>query len=297
MQWGVWLICLAAISWGTTGTTMVLLHQVMPMHPLVVGFWRMAIASPLLLLLASRTPGYWPQPRSTLKTYLGLGLCMAVYQIGYFGAVSLAGVAITALVAICSSPLLIALLAAWRLGETPTRNVYVALGLGLLGTGLLVASPEAIAIRPRGFLWGVVLALLAGFSYATYAVLSKATLAKLQPVQVAAFSFTAATLLLMPALWLQPFTFAALPGLPFLLYLGIVPTALAYALYMLGLRRTSATVAGILVLLEPFTATLLGVFLLREPMGLLGLLGALLLLGAIALLTIQPRRVSTGNDR
>lgn len=296
MQWGLLFICLAAISWGTTGTTMMLLTQVTPVHPLVVGFWRLAIAAPVLLLLAYRNSEVRRLPsRHEWLGYLKLGACMALYQVSYFWAVSLSGVAIAALVAICSSPLFIVLLAAWRLGERLTAKIYLSLGLGVLGTVLLVANPEAIANYQSNFLIGVVLALGSGFSYALYVVLAKAQLSQDHPAALAAFSFTAAALLLTPVLVLQPPLGEYLKVLPYFLYLGIVPTGIAYAFYMAGLHHTSAATAGIAVLLEPLTATLLGVWVFKEPMGVTGIIGAGLLLGAIALLSIKGE-LQSGRD-
>jgi drug/metabolite transporter (DMT)-like permease len=56
-----------------------------------------------------------------------------------------------------------------------------------------------------------------------------------------------------------------------------------------GLQGTSATAAGIGSLMEPLTATLLGVIAFRESLGLPGLLGAALLLAAVALLLAGSR--------
>jgi DME family drug/metabolite transporter len=66
-----------------------------------------------------------------------------------------------------------------------------------------------------------------------------------------------------------------------LLYMGAIPTALAYGLFVLGMRTTSASTASVLVLLEPLTAALLSWVLFGERLSALGLLGAALLLGAI----------------
>ena len=76
-------------------------------------------------------------------------------------------------------------------------------------------------------------------------------------------------------------------GWPLFLYLGLVPTALAYGLFTVGLRRIPATVAGITTLLEPLTAATLGVLLFGERLGVAGAVGALLLLAAIALLAVR----------
>ncbi|MEM6353169.1 MAG: DMT family transporter [Cyanobacteria bacterium J06629_9] len=285
MQWSLLLICLAAISWGTTGTTQVLLGRVAEVHPMAVGFWRMALASPLLLWWARKDLS-WQLTRRELGLFLGMGACVASYQVCYFCAVPLAGVAVTALVAICSSPVLIALMATVVLGERLTWRVYLSLGLGVSGTTLLVLGPGAFAASPM-FLVGVLLALGAALSYAGYAVIAKLAVAQTAPVAIAAYAFTTAAILLLPTLRYQPAWSDFALALPWLLYLGLVTTGVAYAIYMIGIRHTPATVAGVAVLLEPLTATLIGVSLFDEAIGLAGLIGAGLLIGAISLLTVR----------
>jgi DME family drug/metabolite transporter len=73
-------------------------------------------------------------------------------------------------------------------------------------------------------------------------------------------------------------------GWVLLLYLGLVPTVLAYVLFLEGIRHTTATAASITTLLEPLTSTLLAWLFFKEQLGVFGLLGAMLLLGAIVLL-------------
>ncbi len=292
MNFGLLLIGLAAIAWGTTGATMVLLARETAASPLFVGFSRLAVAAPILLLAAWSTGGFgqW-RWRKAGRVCLVLGACMAAYQIGYFWAVPHAGVAVTALITICSSPLFIVGLAAFHLGERLTPKLYAALVLGIVGTGLLVAKPQGIDADNASFLFGVVLALGAGFAYALYAVVTKARLAQLAPLPLAAVSFTIAACLLSPALFVEPALAQTLVGgWHWLLYLGAVPTGIAYALYNTGLRHTPATVAGIVVLIEPLTATAIGVFGFGERLGAMGSLGAMLLLGAIALLTFRHNR-------
>lgn len=294
MQIGLLLIGLAAISWGTTGTTLVLLQRVVVMNPLVVGFWRMAFAAPLLLLLASQSQPKRQLAQADWLTYLGMGTCIAAYQVCYFAAVPLAGVAVTALVAICSAPLFVALLAAWRLGERLTAKMCAALALGLTGTTLLISGPQ-LTIAPN-FPTGVVLALGSGLSYAAYAVIAKAQVAKTPPIQVAAIGFSAAAVWLLPAIMLQSSWSDWWLALPYLLYLGVIATGIAYAIYMIGLRTVPVTIASITTLLEPLTAALIGVYFFQEPLGPLGVVGAGLLVAAIALLSVNPKwPKATGN--
>ena len=188
------------------------------------------------------------------------------------------GVAMTAMVAICSSPLIIALLAVAFLGEKLTRVLGIALALGITGTILLIAQPDALAVNGGKFLLGVVLALGAAFSYGGYAILAKAMVGRMDGIAIATYSFTVAALVLTPTLGLQPSLAVWLKILPFLLYLGIITSSLGYGIYMLGIRHTGATTAGIAVLIEPLTATLLGIFAFKEPMGWTSTFGALLLI-------------------
>ena len=67
-------------------------------------------------------------------------------------------------------------------------------------------------------------------------------------------------------------------------YLGLVPTALGYALFYIGVQHTTASDASVAGLVEPLTATGLAVIIFGEHLGALGLLGAALLISAIVFL-------------
>src|SRR5260370_18507297 len=200
------LIALAAVSWGTTGSVTALLVARAEATPLVIGAARMLVAAVLLLAAAGGSRrrrggvagGRWPAPGDAWRC-LALGACMAAFQATYFTAVTHAGIAVTALVAICSAPIMIAALAAVLLGERPTPRLALALGLGVAGTPLLVAPPIARTTAPRP-LSGVVLALGAVLAYALYVVLAKAALARTAPLPLAALTFAAAAQLNPPAL-------------------------------------------------------------------------------------------------
>jgi len=95
-----------------------------------------------------------------------------------------------------------------------------------------------------------------------------------------------AALTLLPLLFVE-WPVASARGWALLLYLGLVPTAIAYALYTNGLRTTRVTVSGVLGLLEPLTATLLGVLFFGDLLGQVSVVGAALLLVAVLGLTAR----------
>jgi DME family drug/metabolite transporter len=288
---GIVLIALAAMSWGTTGSVTTVLVRSADASPLLIGVARLWLAA-LLLAGAARVlaPPLAIDHADRWRSVLA-GAAMAVFQAAYFSAVTLTGITVAALVAICSAPLVIAALAATLLGERITTRVVIALVSGVTGTTLLITGPGARDIAPDGFLAGVGLALLAGAAYATYAVITKGALAHSRPLPLAAANFTAAAVLLTPALlWTDEPLRQITLGWPWLLYLGVIATAGAYALYTIGLRTIPASVAGIVTLLEPLTATLLGVLVFGERLGTAGTVGALLMFAAIALLLVPARR-------
>lgn len=284
MAFGLLLVAVAAIAWGTVGSVFKVLSADMAPDPLVVGAIRMLVAAPLLLGMARARDG---AIRLRGWAFVPAGLCMAAFQYCYFSAVPLAGVAATALLAICSAPVIITVLARLFLNEPLTPARLLSLALGLSGAALL-GTDSGLAVG-AGFALGAALALGAGASYAIYAVLTKHSLGGIPPLTLAGLTFGVSALALAPTLT-QTGEVGTLigRGWPELLYLGVVPTALAYALYTTGLRRAPATAVAVVGLLEPLTATLLGVLVFQERLALGGTIGVVLLLSAVLLLQVAP---------
>ena len=281
---GLALIALAAVSWGTTGSVTRVLVDRAGASALVIGSVRMLLAAALLSLIARWATGSLRIDRADRWRCVALGGCLAVFQATYFSAVTLIGIAITALIAICCAPLLIAGLAAVALGERITPRVGGALALGVAGTALLIVGPRAVAGVSTRFAAGLALAFGASLAYAIYVVRAKATLARTAPLPLAAATFAVAAVVLAPVLAGAGVGRQIALGWPWLLYLGVVATAGAYAVYTIGLRAVPASTAGVAALMEPLTATLLGVLLFGERLGAAGALGAVLLFASLGLL-------------
>src|SRR3990172_1977387 len=214
---------------------MTLLARHAAADPLLVGFVRLAIAAPFLLGAALVSTRNWrlTTGRDALAL-LVMGGAMAAYQVFYFRAVTLTGVAVAALLAICSSPLMIAGLAALFLRERLAAATGISLAMAVAGTALLVIGPRGLGEISSDFALGAVLALGAGLSYAMYTVIGKGTLARVSPLPLS-------PVLLSEHAVAEPLA----KGWPLFLYLGLIPTALAYGLFTVVLRRIPATVAGI----------------------------------------------------
>jgi drug/metabolite transporter, DME family len=263
------LVLLSAVCFGTTGTAQALGPDA---SPPAVGAARVLVGGLLLVLVAARFA-----PRAT-----------APWSARAVLAVEDTGVAVGTVVALGSGPVFAGLLGRLVHGEPLTRRWSAATALAVAGVGVLVASGAAAEVHPAG----VLLALGAGLSYAAYTVAAKDLLgAGHAPEAVMARLFGLGALALLPVLVLDdPGDLASPGGVALAVYLGAVPTALAYVLFARGLRHLPAGEVATLTLAEPLTATALGAVVLGERPGGLALGGVALVLAGLAVLAAPRRR-------
>jgi DME family drug/metabolite transporter len=266
-----------------------MLYNVAATNPSSIGFLRLLIAAPALLLLCRWMVGadFWRVRREHLLPMGMIGAAMAGYQLFYFAAIPYLGVAAAVMINICSAPIFTALIATLFLGERLNWSTWLALVGAIGGTLLLVGgAPEAAA---PGELWiGAALALGAGFSYSLVALGGRVVAPHYHPLQPITLAFSLGALLLLPSALATGLVVSYPPtGWLLLIYLGLVPTALAYGLYLRGLRSISATVATILSLIEPLGSTLLAILLLGEQLTGSALIGMILLLCSMILLYLR----------
>jgi DME family drug/metabolite transporter len=281
------LIVLSAVLWGTVGVAVKAVYGLADTNPLSIGFLRLAISVPALFLA-----GWWvlgAQIFRVLRRDLGLmlllGVLMALYQVCYFGAIARVGVAIAVLVTLCTAPVLVAILSLWLFREKLTQRLILALTLALIGTALLVGvQPNAVGGQGNTVI-GVLLALGSAFGYAVITLCSRLLAGRYHPLQSLTIGLGTGALILLPLALLNGFVVSyPVVGWALLLYLGLIPTVVAYVLFLSGIRHTTATAASITTLLEPLTSTLLAGLFFKEQLGVFGLLGGIVLFGAIVLL-------------
>ena len=278
-------VLLAAVCFGTTGTAQALGPSI---EPLTVGTSRIAVGAALLVLVAfaSGRRRVGARPGAVLLA----GGFVAVYQATFFAAVAETGVAVGTVVAIGSAPAFTGLFARVGRGERLGARWAAATASACAGVALLVLGGGAGKVSGSG----IALALCSGAGYAGYAVAGKRMLdAGGAAEAVMAAVFVSAAVMLLPVLAVAPtqglFT---TEGVALALYLGAVPTALAYVLFARGLERIGAGETATLTLAEPLTATALGLLVLGERPGAAAAAGAALVLAGLVLLAPGPRAPS-----
>jgi len=280
------LVLLSAVLFGTTGTAQALGPD--GTTPLTVGASRIAIGGAALLAIALATKTLNDGIRWTPGPALAGALGVVGYQLCFFAAVDATGVAVGTVVALGSGPAFAGLFGLVLSKETPTQRWAVATGLAITGAAILVlAGGEGANVDPAG----IALALGAGASYGLYTVTSKTLLEQgHRPEGVMAVAFGLGGVLLAPALVLGDTAWLTAPdGASLAVYLGLVPTALAYVLFARGLQKLPAASVATLTLAEPLTAATLGVAILGERPGPVAGLGALMVLSGLRVLSAKPR--------
>src|SRR3954452_11496694 len=219
-------VLLAAVCFGTTGTAQAIVPSA---SPVAVGAARIVVGGALLVAIAGAMRLRMP-PRGATVAGIAIGVC--IYQLSFFAAVKLTGVAVGTVVAIGTGPAVAGVLGRLVNGERLTRRWALATVAAAAGVALL-AGDGGGAVDPGG----IALAVVAGVGYATCTVLSKRLLLRgVAPEGVMAAGFGGAAVLLVPVLLAAgPGFLTGGGGIALALYLAAIPTALAYVLFSRGL--------------------------------------------------------------
>jgi len=284
------LVLLAAVLWGTTGTATTLLPA--SAQPLTIAATRSAIGgfSLLLMMILMKKINFrtWPW-----KATLVAAICMAFFQPLFFTSVRLTGIAIGTVVAIGSAPIFSGLIEWLFLKMRPSRSWALATAMSVFGCSLLFLNKDALTVNPIG----VTFSLIAGLGFAIYTIVTKAVLAKVEAIPAVAMTFSMSALMLMPFILSFDNTWIIEPSsISIVLYLGLLTTSVAYILYLKGLHKVPSSSAVTLSLGEPLTAAVLSVFVVGEVLSPISWTGVFLLLGGILVLTFSGRKRSRLND-
>ena len=293
---GIAFVSVAAVLWGTTGTAQSL--GAGGLSPFWVGAAQLAVSSLFLgVLLAvshwrlrgrAGQGGAPVQPLLPNPVHLGLrpawfllaSMGIGGYSIFFYEGVTLTGVAVGTAVAIGSGPIWAGLMQALVL-RAPLSALWWA------GTLVSVAGGAAMVMARGGatLSWsGLALCLLAGLSYAGYALINKRLVTHMSPRVVNFYVFTGAACMAVPIALVQS-------GLPqwslaavlVVVYLGVVVSGLAHMLFSIGLRSISGPTGVTLSLIEPVAAFVLAVWVVGERQPLQSWLGLLAVLAGLML--------------
>ncbi len=278
------LTAVAPLVWGTS--YVVSTELLPPGRPLFGAAVRALPAGLVAMAVARRLPrGDWWWRAAVLGT-LNIG---AFFALLFVAAYRLPGGVGSTLGGI--SPLLVAGLGYLALAETPSRWRLGWGVAGLVGVALMALTADA-ALDGLGLAAG----LTAVLSMGTGVVLTRRWGRPVGALALAGWQLTAGGLVLVPLAILvegppPPLDAGAVTGY---LWLGLVGTLLAYALWFDGVARLPIAAVSFLPLLSPAVATVLGWLVAGETLTVSQGVGFALALTAIAAAQLQPRPLPRG---
>ena len=287
---GYLMILAAGALWGSIGFFATLLAN-MGMKAGPVAFFRV-LSSTVMLALALLIKGkgtslFRISKRGLLSCMLIGVISQAFFNVSYMNTIEQNGMA-TAAVFLYTSPIYVALLSRLFFREPLTGNKILAIMINIIGCVLTVTGGAFSTVKISVF--GLVMGLLAGFTYALLPILSRTGAADEDPFTAAFYGQLFGTLTLL--FLIRPFqnTGTVFTGQIFLVLLGfgVIPSALAYIAYYGGMSRiTETSKVPVIASVETVIAAVIGLLAFGQTLGAVKILGIGLMLCSIAIMNRQ----------
>ena len=229
------------------------------------------------------------------------GIITGLVQLSYFYAISKIQVA-AAIFLQYLAPVIVALFSIMFWKERLSGLKLLALLFAIAGCYLVVGgyNIEFLQMNRIGIAWG----LVSAFAFASYTLLGERGMQRYPPWTVLFYSyvFSALTLNIIH----EPFNYHLTPDytpvqLLCIAYVVLFGTLIPFGLYLTGINHIRSTRASVTACLEPISAGVLAYFLLGERLEVPQMLGAALVMGAVALMVLSreleeqaPARIRAG---
>ena len=287
------MVLAAGTLWGTIGLFATILNN-LGMEPFPLAFYRLLFASILLipvLLVQGRGLSLFKISKRGLVSCFLVGLVsQALYNLAYMNAIEQGGMA-TASVLLYTAPVFVAIMSRLFFKEPISRNVIIAIIVNICGCVLTVTDGDFSELSLSVF--GIIMGVLAGFTYGTLPVLSRLG-ADDENAYTSAFyglAFGAFCLLFMVRPWRPEVTgITDYRMVLALIGFGIIPSALAYIVYFGGLNKVKETsIVPILASVETVAASIIGVIAFHQMLSPVKILGIAMVFGSIILMNIKKK--------
>lgn len=285
---GVVLIFAAGVLWGANGLFVKQLDAC-GSTPELTSLLRVFFAFVIMAVISVSRFGWRAllMGRKTLLACALLGLvCHGIYNMFYSFAVTLAGVAVSA-VLLNIAPIVTMICAVFLYGEGINAQKIIAIILDVIGC-VLAATNGSLSLQDMSIA-GILCGVAAGVCYAMTAILGRFAADQSEPMVMSTYSYLFATIFL--AVWMRPWNTAfSLSGdiIFWSVLFALIPTAIAYLLYYRGLQNLCETSkVPVIASVETVMATMIGVLLYRERLSAIGLSGILLVLVSIVVMNAR----------
>ena len=258
--------------------------------PLVIAFYRMAIATALMLPVALAFK--WREIASLARKDLGLmalgGFCLAVHFGAWITSLKYVPIA-TSIVLVNSHPLFVVIASYFFLGERPPRRALIGTGIGL--AGMAVMSHDALGSVQLA-MKGDGLAVLGALAVVGYFIVGRKARARISLLGYVTPLYAVCSLFLL--IWVLMAGNRLAPyGAEVWAYLGalaVVPTIIGHTVFNWALKHVRPTAISLAFLGEPVIASVLALIFFAQRPPLATFVGGALVLAGIYLTTSRDER-------
>ncbi|SMC08249.1 Threonine/homoserine efflux transporter RhtA [Sulfobacillus thermosulfidooxidans DSM 9293] len=285
------MVLVGASFWGLSGTVAQILFASYHVRPGTLVAERLILAGGLLLMMefirgnARPVVEIWRESSARRDLIVFGMLGMLGVQLTYFLAIR-HGNAATATLLQYLGPVVLIVYTSWRSWKIPTAPQMTATALAILGTALLVTNGTftSLTVSRSGVVWGVSSAVALAF----YTLFPRQLLKTYGASVVTGWGMLiggmGASVYYHP--WAHLESLMSLQVDLLTLFVVIFGTFFAFYLYMDSLRLISPAQASLLSCAEPLSAALVSIVWLHVHMGMVGVIGATCIIGAVVVLSL-----------
>lgn len=284
------LVILAGCCWATLGVFVRHLNEIGLQSMQIVEARSVLTTIAMFVFLGIFRRDLLKVKAKDLWCFAGGGIISVIlFNFCYFQTIQRASLS-TAAILLYTSPVFVLLLSVPLFGEKLTRKKLSCLVMAFAGCALASGvAAGGMTLSPETLLFG----LGSGFGYGLYSIFSRFALQRgYHPITITSYIFLFGALGGIPLTDFGEVT--AVAGQPehllYLLIYTLVTTIVPYISYTTGLRYVENGVAAVLACIEPVMATIFGIFFFSELPSVTGWLGIALVLTALTILNLQPKK-------
>jgi drug/metabolite transporter (DMT)-like permease len=288
-----YLVLVVGIFAVSVGSILARLAQAEGVPSLVIAAYRTLVAALILLpfMLTRHQDEVRQMSRSNWRMAILSGVALAIHFATWITSLSYTSVAAST-VLVSTSPLWVALVAPFFLGEPFTRWLKIGMTLALIGTVVISLSTmvemdngrllfnTAGLVTGQQPLLGNTLALIGGLAAAVYILIGRKLRISLSLTSYATLVYGTAAICLVLVVWLTGGSLFGYSPQVYLLFLalGILPQLLGHSSFNYALGYLPAAYVGVSIFAEPITASILALIIFGEQPGPLVVIGSVFVL-------------------
>ena len=219
------------------------------------------------------------------------GLGVGANWIFLFEAYKYTTVSIATLSYYCA-PIFVTIMAPIILKEKISLIKFLFVCTAMIGMLCIVGTNKGSIGEGYNHFLGIIYGLTAAVGYASVILMNK-FIKGLKGVETTVTQLVFASILLLPYVMITSgFDFSKMTGISwgYMIFLGIVHTGFAYALYFSSLKELKGQTIAVLSYIDPITAVLISALFLGEQLTIFQIIGGILILGSTFISETQGKK-------